>query len=279
MARTYLPRALGAAGIVAALVAALTLFAGGGLAAGSAAQANYAPVNTAVPTISGTPQVGSTLTASPGTWTSDTTPTFTYQWRNCDAQGNNCASISGATATTYVVASADLAKTIRVVVTATNPSGASSATSAQTAAVTQAGTTTPPPAGSPPGAIKEANGLTSIPASSVTATDRLVIDSVKFTPGRLTSRAPFTGRFHVAEANGFVVRDALVKITPLPYAWAKGGTEVRTDESGWATVSIRPTINMPLARNALVMFARARVEGQKLLGGSSTRRLVQVTIR
>src|SRR5664279_5045564 len=77
MARTYLPRTLGAAGIVAALVAALTLFAGSGLAQGSAAQANYAPVNTAVPTISGTAQVGQTLTAVPGTWNSDVTATNT----------------------------------------------------------------------------------------------------------------------------------------------------------------------------------------------------------
>jgi hypothetical protein len=279
MARTYLPRTLGAAGIIAALVAALTLFAGGSLAAGSAAQANYAPTNTAAPGITGTPQVGNVLTASNGSWTSDTTPTYKYAWQGCDAQGNNCAAISGATASTYTVQSADLNKTIRVTVTATNASGATSATSAQTAAVTQAGTTPPPPTGLPAGAIKEASGLTSIPASSVTATDRLVIDSVKFTPGRLTSRAAFSGRFHVAEANGYVVRDALVKVTPLPYAWAKGGVEVRTDENGWATVSIRPTINMPLARNALVMFVRARVEGQSLLTGSSTRRLVQVTIR
>ena len=91
MARTYLPRTLGAVGIVAALVAALTLLTGSGLAAGSAAQANYAPANTAAPTISGTPQVGSTLTAGNGTWTSDTTPTFTEQWQSCDAQGNSCA--------------------------------------------------------------------------------------------------------------------------------------------------------------------------------------------
>src|SRR5665213_1921634 len=123
MARTYLPRTLGAAGIIAALVAALTLFAGSGLAQGSAAQANYAPVNTAVPTIAGTTEVGQTLTASPGTWTSDTTPTYTYAWQSCDAAGANCAAIAGSTATTYVTQSADLAKTLRVVVTATNPSG------------------------------------------------------------------------------------------------------------------------------------------------------------
>src|SRR5664280_2172877 len=109
MARTYLPRTLGAAGIVVALVAALTLFASSGLAQGSAAQANYSPVNTAVPTISGTAQVGQTLTAAPGSWTSDVTATYTYAWQSCDAQGNTCTAISGATATTYAVQTADLA--------------------------------------------------------------------------------------------------------------------------------------------------------------------------
>jgi hypothetical protein len=270
MTRTFLPRVLGGAGIVAALVAALTLFAGSGLAGGSAAQANYAPVNTAAPTIAGTPQVGQTLTAGPGTWSSDTTPTYTYAWQLCDDKGAGCVAISGATASTYAVRSTDLAKTLRVVVTATNPTGSSSATSAQTAAVTQPG---------PTGAIKQTSGLTSVPASNVALPERLIIDSVQFTPGRLSSRAGFVGRFHVADTRGYVVRDALVKVTALPYAWARSGGEVRTDEAGWATLTINPTINMPLGRNALVMFVRARVEGQSLLAGSSSRRLVQITIR
>jgi hypothetical protein len=276
MARTYLPRTLGAAGIVAALVAALTLFAGSGLAQGSAAQANYAPVNTAVPTISGTAQVGQTLTAATGSWTSDVTPTFTYAWQSCDAQGNTCAAISGATVTTYVVQTADLAKTLRVVATATNPSGSTSATSAQTAAVTAAATT--PPA-TPP-IVKTTTGLTSVMATTVVLPQLLTIDRVKFSPGRLTSRAAVVGRFHVSSTSGAVVQDALVKVTALPYAWARTGGEVRTDATGWATVTINPTINMPLRNhNALVMFVRARVEGQALLTGSSSRRLVQVTIR
>jgi hypothetical protein len=49
--------------------------------------------------------------------------------------------------------------------------------------------------------------------------------------------------------------------------------------NGWATVSVVPSRFMPLSKNALVMFVRARVEGQSLLAGSSTRRLVQVGIR
>lgn len=276
MTRTFLPKALGAAGIVAGLIAALTMFAGSGLAQGSAAQANYAPQNTALPAISGTPQVGQTLTAGPGTWTSETTPTYTDQWQRCDGQGNTCAAIAGATASTYAVQTADLNATLRVVVTATNPSGASSATSSQTAVVTQAGVVTQ---AAPDGAIKLTNGLTSVPAPSVALPARLIIDSVKFTPSRLTSRAPLTARFHVADTRGYVVRDVLVQVTALPYSWARSGAEVRTGQDGWATVTITPTVNMPLRHNALVMFARARVQGQPLLSGSSIRRLVQVTIR
>jgi hypothetical protein len=267
MTRTFLPRVLGGAGIVAALVAALTIFAGNGLGApGSAAQANYAPTSTAAPAIGGTAQVGQGLTATPGSWTSDTTPTFTYVWERCDAAGNGCAAIGGATATTYTVQSADLAKTLRVVVTATTPSGSSSATSSQTAAVAAAATKT---------TTGQASGL----ASTVVLPQRLIIDRVQFTPNRLTSRGAFVGRFHVASTSGAVVQDSLVKVTALPYAWARSAAEVRTGADGWATMTIAPTINMPLRRNALVMFVRARVEGQSLLAGSSSRRLVQVTIR
>jgi hypothetical protein len=271
MTRRFAPRLVTAAVTIAAVVAALTAVAGTGLAQTTAAQANYAPVNTAAPTISGTATIGQTLTAGNGTWTSDTTPTFTYQWQGCDAQGNNCAAISGATNQTYTVQSADSGKTIRVSVTAKNTSGTTSASSAQTAVVGQAG---------PQGAIKLSNGQTSIPATSVTLPERLIIDGVKFTPSRLTSRGAFVGRFHVSDTRGYVVREALVKVTGLPYSWARSVGEIQTDQNGWATITIEPTRNMPLGkRAALVMFVRARVEGQSLLAGSSTRRLVQVTVR
>ena len=47
MTRKTLPRLLGAAATVVLLVVALTAIAGTGLAAPSAAQANYAPTNSA----------------------------------------------------------------------------------------------------------------------------------------------------------------------------------------------------------------------------------------
>jgi hypothetical protein len=111
--------------------------------------------------------------------------------------------------------------------------------------------------------------------------NRLIINSVKFSPSRLVSRNTFVGRFHVADSTGHSVTEALVQVTALPYSWGHTTSgEVRTDQTGWATVRITPTRNLPLGkRAALVMFLRARVEGQPLLAGSSVRRLVQITVR
>jgi len=93
-----------------------------------------APVNTSLSAISGTPEDGRTLTASTGTWTNSPT-SYAYQWRRCDGAGASCASIAGPIGQSYVLVSADVGSTIRVVVTASNSAGSASATSAQTAAV------------------------------------------------------------------------------------------------------------------------------------------------
>ena len=129
MTRKPIPWLLAAVATVVAIVAALTAISGTGFAEPTAAQAQYGPTNTAPPSISGTAEVGQTLTAGPGTWNGTATPTFTYQWQRCDAQGNNCASIAGATTQTYTVQSADVGATLRVVVVATDSSGSNSATS------------------------------------------------------------------------------------------------------------------------------------------------------
>lgn len=79
-----------------------------------------APSNTAVPSLSGTAQEGQTLSATVGTWSGTPTISYTYQWRRCDAAGANCSNISGATGSTYALATADVGSTVRVVVTASN---------------------------------------------------------------------------------------------------------------------------------------------------------------
>jgi hypothetical protein len=87
------------------------------------------PVNTVAPSVSGTVGVNSTLTASPGTWTGDPTPTFSYQWQR------GTSNISGATGSTYTAQLADIGSTLRCVVTATNIAGAVSANSANSSSV------------------------------------------------------------------------------------------------------------------------------------------------
>ena len=91
---------------------------------GPIAAAPTAPANTVLPAITGTTTVGQTLTTSNGTWTGTPTITYAYQWKR------GGANISGATASTYVLVSADVGTTITATVTATNSVGNASATSA-----------------------------------------------------------------------------------------------------------------------------------------------------
>ena len=171
----------------------------------------------------------------------------------------------------HVVQTGDVGKTIRVTVTAKNASGSTPATSAQTGTVTAAGSSS-----------GGGGSSTSVLASTIALPNRLVIDNVKFSPSRVDTRSTFTGRFHVSDTqNGRSVTGALVSLTALPYAWAKNASgEVQTDSTGWATLSIRPSVNLPLGKHvSIVMFVRARVQGQPVLAGSSVRRLVQVRVR
>jgi surface antigen len=103
----------------------------------SAASATSAPVtvagapltSTKAPTLSGTAQVGRTLTADPGGW-SQTGATFAYTWL---AGG---AVITGASGRTYELRASDVGKPITVKVTATRTGfSAGSATSKSTHAV------------------------------------------------------------------------------------------------------------------------------------------------
>jgi hypothetical protein len=107
------------------------------------------PANTAPPTISGTPQVGQTLTANNGTW-SNTPTSFAYQWLRCNAGGGACVSVANGTQQTYTLVGADAGRTMRVRVTATNADGSASAQSEQTTVVAPATSTAGPRNTSPP---------------------------------------------------------------------------------------------------------------------------------
>lgn len=87
------------------------------------------PTNAVVPAITGTAQVGETLTASTGTWTAAPTATYEYVW------AADAAVIDGAIESTYEVVADDIGKIITATVTATNVMGSASKTSAPTIAV------------------------------------------------------------------------------------------------------------------------------------------------
>ena len=72
------------------------------------------PVNTALPTVTGTAQVGQTLTGTVGSWNGASS--YSQQWQRCT--GATCNPISNATASTYVPAAADVGFTLRLQVTA-----------------------------------------------------------------------------------------------------------------------------------------------------------------
>jgi hypothetical protein len=93
-----------------------------------------APVNTALPAIAGSASEGQLLEASSGSW--DENPTsYAYQWQLCAASGETCSDVSAATASSYTVPPHDHGHTLRVVVTASNAVGSTSASSAATPVV------------------------------------------------------------------------------------------------------------------------------------------------
>ena len=89
------------------------------------------PNNTQTPTVSGEAREGQTLQASEGEWTGTKPITYSYNWRSCNAE-SKCTEATGAS---YQLAAADVGNTLAVEVTAKNPEGSASATSAPTAIV------------------------------------------------------------------------------------------------------------------------------------------------
>jgi hypothetical protein len=89
-----------------------------------------APILSRPSTFSGTAKSGKTLTSSLGSWVGTPKITYKYQWMRCTAtykaatsKGAKCSAISGASKTTYKLASGDVGKYVRLVVTATNAYG------------------------------------------------------------------------------------------------------------------------------------------------------------
>lgn len=252
-------------GLTAVLLAAVAAL-GYASSGSSAAQLQYTPVNTAPPSVTGAATTGSELVASPGTWTGDAPIAYAYRWQRCNAVGTTCVDIAGATGQRYTLATADLGSTVRVAVTATNAGGSSTATSPVTAVVVAPG---------PAGQQRLDDGRISIPVTSVSPPERLIVSRVAFTPNPVRSRREtIVGRFVITDTRGYVVRDALVfaRATPLVTSTPP---ELRSQPDGSVRMRFKPRPDFPLGK-AVQFFVRARKDGDNPLAGVSTARLVQV---
>jgi hypothetical protein len=86
---------------------------------------NVKATATTKPTVTGTAKVSKTLAAEKGTWSGYPTPTVSYQWYACSgsistprsAVPTSCKKITGATKSTFKIASAQKGKFISVLVT------------------------------------------------------------------------------------------------------------------------------------------------------------------
>jgi hypothetical protein len=234
-----------------------------------------APSNSTPPTISGTPTVGETLTANPGTWNGSAPISFQYQWQSCDASGANCKNISGATDKTYDVASGDVGNTIVVKVIAGNRDGSANEVSAATAKVAAA--STPPPSNT--GCPSQTTGV--VPVTDISGAASLLISGFSTNPATiLGSTQSFTLSVKVGSTCGPLVSGAIVYATAVPYNQFSVPAEATTDSNGMVTLTFNRLSGFPAARNQrlLVFFIRARKNGEDILAGISNRRLVSVNV-
>jgi hypothetical protein len=114
------------------------------LLAPASARALSVPEILTGPTVSGTAQVRSTLTAT-ATWRGDPAPTPAWSWQRCPRATGSCSAIAGATAATYVPTVADIGSVLRVRLRVSNRDGTDEERSGPTAAVVAAPVPTPTP--------------------------------------------------------------------------------------------------------------------------------------
>jgi hypothetical protein len=97
------------------------------------------PTNTVLPVLSveggGATRDGATLRVTDGEWTGLVPFTPSYSWERCEADGENCSPIAGATANTFQLTPAEVGLTVRARVTMTSAGGQTGVLSAPSAVV------------------------------------------------------------------------------------------------------------------------------------------------
>jgi hypothetical protein len=227
--------------------------------------------SSALPTISGTPAVAQTLVAQPGSWTGSQPIAYGFQWLRCGANGSGCVPIAGATDSTYLVESADVASTLSVEVTATNAAGSATDQSAQSSVATATST-----AGCPSGATGQA-----VPVSEVSSPSRLQVAIASSSAPLTSATTTFTATIRVTDTCGQPVSGAQVFATAVPYDQFTVSAQQSTGSNGEVTLSFARGKDFPADRfqQLLVLFVRASRPGDPPLAGISTTRLMSLPVR
>jgi hypothetical protein len=213
-----------------------------------------------VPQVSGTPTVqglameDEVLRATGATWTGPGTITKQFYWQRCNIGGEGCVTIDGMVGPTYRIASADVGSRLRVIETATNEGGTSSAPSAQTNVVVE---------------LRPTASRPTIAAARVNLPNRLIVDQIKTTQ----SGANVTVRIRVSDTRGFRIVGILVKAVPTGLL-AGSTAERATDRTGWATFTFRAT-----GSGRTFLYATARKKGERPQTGISSSNLFPLRVR
>jgi hypothetical protein len=226
-----------------------------------------APYETAPPQISGQAVVGKTLTATTGSWKGTQPISYTFKWQSCTSNLSSCPG-NGATGNTYTVAAGDVGKRIRVKVIAKNSDGQTPGLSDPTAIVSESG--------GGGGGGGGGNG-SSVPVSSLVAGDRLVVDTVSFSPNPVTSTSQsIRVTIKIKDNKGKLVKGAFVSIVSTPVVTSTPDA-AQTDSNGIVVYTIQPKSNFPIRTGYSVQFyVKGYREGDPTLAGVSGGRLVQV---
>ena len=192
-----------------------------------------APNETAPPEISGQAIVGKTLTATTGSWKGTQPISYTFKWQSCTSNLSSCPG-NGATGNTYTVAAGDVGKRIRVKVIAKNSDGQ-----------------TPGPLGSDRDRQRErrwrraAGTAAPCPVSSLVAGDRLVVDTVSFSPNPVTSTSQsIRVTIKIKDNKGKLVKGAFVSIVSTPVVTSTPDA-AQTDSNGIVVYTIQPEVELP----------------------------------
>ena len=219
--------------------------------------ANAVPTATTAPTVTGRPVAGEPLTVN-STWTG-APDSYSYQWYQCDSAGAACVGVAGGTGAVYTARNEDVVG---------DP--ASTRRTRRAPARSTSG---------PSDLIAQPTGSTAtVPVTSVSLPNQLVVGGIQFVPSVINSTAPFVARFKVTESKGRTVSGVLVYAIALPYGLIRPAGEVTTGADGIATITFTPTAKLPKS-GAIQFFVRARKPGDNPLAGVSSRRLVQVKVR